>query len=138
MLLWEGAGGLTVSWDVGGMGAVYLVPIRLNNRRCPPSRNVRSFLHLSAREALLRFHREAETLASFNHPAIPHIYDRFSEDDRIYMVMEIYRRHGSGRRFEAHQNAFGRGLAEAAVARYAYQLCSVLDYLQTKSANAAS
>lgn len=119
----------------GGMGAVYLVhDIRLNNRRAALKEMLDRSLHLSAREeAIARFHREAETLASFNHPAIPHIYDRFSEDDRIYMVMEFIEGMDLERLLEAHQNAFGRGLAEAAVARYAYQLCSVLDYLHRQN-----
>lgn len=114
----------------GGMGAVYLVTdTRLANRRAALKEMLDQSLTLGDRhEAIERFNREAETLAGLNHPHVPHIYDRFTEGDRIYMVMEYV----DGLDLERLLEQFGRPLPERVVARYAYQLCTVLDYLHSQ------
>src|SRR3972149_2148493 len=39
--------------------------------------------------ALQNFEREANILATLSHPAVPKVYDYFSEDNRAYLVMEF-------------------------------------------------
>src|SRR5690242_8648723 len=40
-------------------------------------------------EAVAAFKREAQLLASLQHPHLPHIYDHFSEGGRWYLVMDF-------------------------------------------------
>jgi len=39
--------------------------------------------------AVQNFEREANILATLSHPAIPKVYDYFSEHDRSYLVIEF-------------------------------------------------
>ncbi|HET7375253.1 MAG TPA: protein kinase, partial [Anaerolineae bacterium] len=39
--------------------------------------------------AIQNFEREANILATLNHPSIPKVYDYFSEEARSYLVMEF-------------------------------------------------
>ena len=42
------------------------------------------------RDTIVRnFEREANILATLNHPSIPRIYDYFSQDDRSYLIIEF-------------------------------------------------
>lgn len=119
----------------GGMGAVYLVhDTRLNNRRAALKEMLDRSLTIGAREeAVDRFNREAETLASLNHANIPHIYDRFMDADRIYMVMEYIDGMDLERLLQKFREAHSGPLPERVVARYAYQLCSVLEYIHRQT-----
>lgn len=118
----------------GGMGAVYLVQDnRLAGRRAALKEMLDQSLTLGAREeAIERFNREAETLASLNHPHVPHIYDRFTQADRIYMVMEYVDGLDLERLLNQYKEQHGKPLPERVAARYAYQLCSVLGYLHSQ------
>jgi len=71
------------------------------------------------------FEREANMLATLNHPSIPRIYDYFTQDDRSYLVLEFI--HGKDlETVIADANGF---LAEDQVISWAIQLCDVLSYL---------
>ncbi|HLO04355.1 MAG TPA: serine/threonine-protein kinase, partial [Symbiobacteriaceae bacterium] len=116
----------------GGMGAVYLVhDTRLSDRRAALKEMLDQSLTLSARrEAIDRFNAEAETLARLSHPNIPHVYDRFTEGDRIYMVMEFLEGMDLERLLEKHKAAYaGAPLPEKVVVRHLYQICSGLAYI---------
>jgi len=71
------------------------------------------------------FEREANMLATLNHPAIPRIYDYFTQDDRSYLVLEFI--HGKDlETVIADANGF---LPEDQVISWAIQLCDVVSYL---------
>ena len=71
------------------------------------------------------FEREANMLATLNHPAIPRIYDYFTQNDHSYLVLEFV--HGKDlETVIADANGF---LPEDQVISWAIQLCDVLAYL---------
>ncbi len=71
------------------------------------------------------FEREANMLATLNHPSIPRIYDYFTLDDRSYLVIEFI--HGKDlETVIADANGF---LPEDQIISWAIQLCDVLSYL---------
>ncbi len=71
------------------------------------------------------FEREANMLATLNHPSIPRIYDYFTNDDRSYLVLEFI--HGKDlETVIADANGF---LPEDQIINWAIQLCDVLSYL---------
>lgn len=119
----------------GGMGAVYLVQdTRLNNRRAALKEMLDRSLTIGAREeAIERFNREAETLASLSHANVPHIYDRFTELDRVYMVMEFVDGMDLERLLQRYREHYRSPLPEHVVARHTFQLCSVLEYLHRQN-----
>lgn len=71
------------------------------------------------------FEREANMLATLNHPAIPRIYDYFTYDDRSYLVLEFVH----GKDLETIINDTAGFLPEDQVIGWAIQLCDVLSYL---------
>ncbi len=120
---------------IGGMSTVYLARDRrfaratkycaikemLDQARDPGTRQ----LHFST------FEREANVLASLNHPAIPKIYDFFTENHRVYLVMEYVR----GKNLEhllKETNAF---FPQEQVVSWGIRLCDVLIYLHGQEPN---
>jgi outer membrane protein assembly factor BamB/tRNA A-37 threonylcarbamoyl transferase component Bud32 len=85
----------------------------------------------SARDALVRstiirnFEREANLLATLDHPAIPRIYDYFSINERSYLVLEYI----NGKDLEAILNQTNEFISEERIIRWAIELCDVLGYL---------
>ncbi len=73
------------------------------------------------------FEREANILATLNHPAIPKIHDYFTINDRSYLVMEYIR----GNNLETVLNQSQGFLPEAQLVSWAIELCDVLHYLHT-------
>jgi eukaryotic-like serine/threonine-protein kinase len=71
------------------------------------------------------FEREANILATLNHPSIPRIYDYFSQDRRSYLILEFI----EGKDLEAILNETTGCLTEAVVVNWAIELCDVLSYL---------
>ncbi|MBI3161582.1 MAG: serine/threonine-protein kinase [Chloroflexi bacterium] len=71
------------------------------------------------------FEREANLLATLNHPAIPRIYDYFSRDDRSYLVLEFIH----GKDLETVIGDANGFLPEDQVISWAIQLCDVLTYI---------
>jgi outer membrane protein assembly factor BamB/tRNA A-37 threonylcarbamoyl transferase component Bud32 len=114
---------------VGGMGSVY----RARDLHFPNVVKLVAVKEMinSAPDPLVRqtivqnFEREANMLATLNHPSIPRIYDYFTQDDRSYLVLEFI--HGKDlETVIADANGF---LAEDQVISWAIQLCDVLSYL---------
>ncbi|HLF27017.1 MAG TPA: serine/threonine-protein kinase [Anaerolineae bacterium] len=79
--------------------------------------------------ALQNFEREANILATLNHPAVPKVYDYFSEDNRAYLVMEFI----DGRDLEAVISEGAGFLPQDQILAWALQLCDVLSFLHGHS-----
>jgi outer membrane protein assembly factor BamB/tRNA A-37 threonylcarbamoyl transferase component Bud32 len=71
------------------------------------------------------FEREADLLATLSHPAIPRIYDYFTQDDSSFLVMEFI----EGKDLEAILRDTEGFLPEKQVIEWAIELCDVLAYL---------
>jgi outer membrane protein assembly factor BamB/tRNA A-37 threonylcarbamoyl transferase component Bud32 len=80
---------------------------------------------LVRRTIVQNFEREANLLATLSHPAIPRIYDYFTQDDRSYLVLEFVH----GKDLEAIINEASGFLAEEQILTWAIQLCDVLSFL---------
>jgi outer membrane protein assembly factor BamB/tRNA A-37 threonylcarbamoyl transferase component Bud32 len=114
---------------VGGMGAVYkardlhfpnvtkLVAVKeMVNRAHDPL----------IRETIVKnFEREANLLATLSHPAIPRIFDYFSQQERSYLILEFIQ----GKDLENILNESSGFLPVDQVLQWAIELCDVLDYL---------
>jgi len=115
---------------VGGMGAVY----RARDLRFTALRIVAlKEMVIQARDMLVRdtivknFEREANILASLNHPSIPKIHDYFTIDDRSYVVMEFVQ----GNNLETIITQTQGFISEAQLITWAIEACDVLHYLHT-------
>ena len=114
---------------VGGMGSVY----RARDMRFPNVTKyvaVKEILNLAPdptiREMIVKtFEREANILATLNHPAIPQIFDYFTQGDRSFLVQEFI----EGKDLEAYLDGAPGMLDEQMVTDWAVQLCDVLSYL---------
>lgn len=114
---------------VGGMGSVYrardlhfpnvvkLVAVKEMINRAPDP--------LVRQTIVQNFEREANILATLNHPAIPRIYDYFTEGERSYLVLEFI----NGKDLEAIINETPGFLPEEQVLGWAIELCDVLHFL---------
>src|SRR5262245_28471639 len=71
------------------------------------------------------FEREANLLATLNHPAIPRIYDYFTEEDRSYLVLEFVH----GKDLETIISDTNGFLREEQVLGWGIELCDVLSFL---------
>ena len=114
---------------VGGMGSVY----RARDMHFP---NVVKLVAvkemvITTPDPLVRktivqnFEREANILATLNHPVIPRIYDYFSEEDRSYLVLEYIH----GKDLEKVISESDSFLTEEQVLTWAIELCDVLAFL---------
>ncbi len=116
---------------VGGMGSVYQArdmhfPNVTRHVAVKEMLNLASDPHL--REMTLKnFEREANILAELSHPAIPIIFDYFSNKDRAYLVMEYI----NGHDLEAIVNRMPEFIPMDMVRKWAVELCDVLNYLHT-------
>ncbi len=114
---------------VGGMGSVY----RARDLHFPNVVKlvaVKEMINLApdplVRQTIVQnFEREANLLATLNHPSIPRIYDYFSQDDRSYLVLEFIH----GKDLEAIISDTDGFLPEEQVLAWGIELCDVLDYL---------
>ena len=118
---------------MGGFSAVYQArDLRFPNvaKLCAVKEMVNHAPDPQMREiALQNFEREANILATLNHPAIPKVYDYFSEDNRAYLVMEFI----DGRDLEAVISDGTGFLPQDQILAWAIQLCEVLAYLHSHS-----
>jgi serine/threonine protein kinase len=112
----------------GGMGAVYKAEDTRFSRRYVAIKEM-SQAHLNTVElemAIARFQQEADMLASLVHPNLPRITDRFSDQERSYLVMDFI----DGKTLlQLIKEAPNHQLPVAQVLYYARQLCDVLIYL---------
>lgn len=112
----------------GGQGAVY----QARDLNFPDSRRLVAIkeMHVITNDNKLRastmktFQREANILATLNHPAIPKIYDFFEKNDRAYLVMEYI----NGRDLEAILSRT-KTLPINKIIEWGIDLCDVLQYL---------
>ena len=112
----------------GGMGAVYQASdTRLSSKVWAIKEMSDAALpdpveRQQAREA---FQREAQMLATLDHPNLPKVNDFFIESGKLYLVMDYI----DGRTLQDVLEASPGPLPEAQVLEWAGQLCEVLDYL---------
>ncbi|HET9905195.1 MAG TPA: serine/threonine-protein kinase [Anaerolineales bacterium] len=114
---------------IGGMGSVY----RARDMHFPSVTKLVAVKEMinSAPDPLVRetivqnFEREANLLATLQHPSIPRISDYFTVESRSYLVLEFIH----GKDMEAIINDTNGFLPEDEVLRWAIELCDVLDYL---------
>ena len=77
--------------------------------------------------AVKSFEREASILATLDHPAIPDVYDYFTEESRSYLVMEFIRGHD----LEALTSEQEEKFPQETVFDWMLQLCEVLAHLHS-------
>lgn len=114
---------------MGGMGSVY----RARDLHFPNIVKlvaVKEMINMApdplVRQTIVQnFEREANILATLTHPAIPRIYDYFSQENRSYLVLEYIH----GQDLEAILSVTSGFLPEDQVLSWAVQLCDVLDFL---------
>jgi serine/threonine protein kinase len=111
----------------GGMKMVYLAEdLRLAARPCALAEMVDAISNPDVqRQAVVSFQREADMLAELNHEHIPRIYDRFSEQNRHYLVMEYV----AGQTLEELLKASGGKLPDQTVIDISLQVLDTLEYL---------
>jgi outer membrane protein assembly factor BamB/tRNA A-37 threonylcarbamoyl transferase component Bud32 len=114
---------------MGGMGAVYQAR-DLHFPTVPRLVAVKEMINMAQdqqfrEQTMKNFEREAEILATLNHPAIPQIYDFFSFGDRAYLIMEFIQ----GKDLEAILNSTESFLPVEQVRQWAIEICDVLAYL---------
>ncbi|HRQ33944.1 MAG TPA: serine/threonine-protein kinase, partial [Anaerolineales bacterium] len=114
---------------VGGMGSVY----RARDMHFPNVTKLVAVKEMinSAPDPLVRqtivqnFEREANLLATLNHPSIPRINDYFTIGSRSYLVLDFI----LGKDMEAIINDTNGFLLEEQTLGWAIELCDVLDFL---------
>jgi serine/threonine protein kinase len=111
----------------GGMKLVYLAEdLRLAARPCALAEMVDSFTSPELQQqAVAAFQREADMLAQLANEHIPRIFDRFSEANHHYLVMEYI----DGATLEDELRAQGGRLPPAQVIEIALQILTTLEYL---------
>ncbi|MBI6547070.1 MAG: protein kinase [Cyanobacteria bacterium NC_groundwater_1444_Ag_S-0.65um_54_12] len=111
----------------GGMGAIYLAnDTRFSSKLCIVKEMLDHFHEIEQRElAKQNFYREADLLANLKHNSIPEVFDRFTEANRHYLVMEYI--NGTDLEQRMHEN--GGPFDEKLVLGWAIQTCDVLSYL---------
>lgn len=114
---------------MGGMGAVYSArDLHFPNvvKRVAVKEMVNTARDPRIQKTIVRnFEREANILATLNHPSIPRIYDYFSHLERSYLILEFI----DGKDLETLLNETQGFLPEVQVIDWAIQLCDVLSYL---------
>ena len=116
---------------VGGMGAVY----RARDLHFPNVVKVVAVKEMinQARDPLVRstivrnFEREANLLATLDHPSIPQIYDYFTHNERSYLILEFI----NGKDLEALLSDTDEFIPPEKVVNWAVELCDVLNYLHS-------
>jgi serine/threonine protein kinase len=111
----------------GGMKMVYLAEdMRLASRPCALAEMVDSFTDPTMQQqAVAAFQREADMLAQLSNEHIPRVFDRFSEQNHHYLVMEYV----DGTTLEDVLKTSGGKLGEASIIDIAVQVLDTLQYL---------
>lgn len=116
----------------GGMGAIYLADdLRFSQRVAVVKEMLDHFQDPDQRRiATNNFDREAEMLANLKHPGIPEVYDRFTEGNRHYLVMEYV----NGADLEQRlMNQDNEPFEEYQCLDWAVQICEILHYLHKQN-----
>jgi eukaryotic-like serine/threonine-protein kinase len=85
-----------------------------------PDSNVRAL-------RLVNFEREAALLATISHPAVPKIYDFFSANGLVYLVLEFIEGQDLERMLDKRKSPF----PEDDLRRWAMEICSVLETIHS-------
>jgi outer membrane protein assembly factor BamB/tRNA A-37 threonylcarbamoyl transferase component Bud32 len=114
---------------IGGMGAVYQAR-DMHFQNVHKLTAVKEMINMAQdqqlrEQTIANFEREAEILATLNHPAIPQVYDYFSFGDRAYLVMEYIQ----GKDLEAILNSTDKFLPVEQIRQWGIEICDVLSYL---------
>jgi serine/threonine protein kinase len=111
----------------GGMKLVYLAEdLRLAARPCALAEMVDSFTSPETQQqAVAAFQREADMLAQLSNEHIPRVFDRFSDQNHHYLVMEFI----DGITLEQKLKDAGGKLSEGEVIDVALQVLDTLEYL---------
>jgi outer membrane protein assembly factor BamB/tRNA A-37 threonylcarbamoyl transferase component Bud32 len=116
---------------VGGMSTVYKAQdLRFSKatRLCVIKEMLNTATEPQVRAMMeSRFEREANILASLNHPGIVQVYDFFREGDRNYLVLEYV----DGKDLDTTLSDTEGFLPETQVVHWAVQVCEVLSYLHS-------
>ncbi len=119
----------------GGMSTVYKardLHFPKVERLCAIKEMLNTATDPQVREMVVRnFEREASLMATLSHPAIPQVYDYFTEGDRSYLVIEFVQ----GKDLETLLNETKGFLSEAQVVNWAIQICDILTYLYSNKPN---
>jgi outer membrane protein assembly factor BamB len=114
---------------IGGMGTLYQARDKRFTkvaRLCAVKEMVNSAPDPHLRELNIKnFEREANIYATLSHPAIPKIFDYFSEGPRSYLVLEFV----DGQDLERLLQRTASFLPEEQVISWAIQICDVLSYM---------
>ena len=120
---------------IGGMGTIYQARDKRFTkvaRLCAVKEMINSAPDRHLREVNIRiFEREANLLATLSHPAIPKIFDYFSEGNRSYLVLEFI----EGQNLESLLQRTASFLPEEQVISWAIQICDVLSYVHGHKPN---
>ncbi len=114
---------------VGGFSSVY----KARDMHFPSVKRVcavKEMVHVNRDPKVQRmttksFEREAAILATLDHPAVPDVYDYFSESDRSYLILEYIH----GRDLEALLGEQSTYFPNETIIDWTIQLCEVLEYL---------
>ena len=111
----------------GGMKLVYLAEdLRLAARPCALAEMVDTFTSPETqKQAVAAFQREADMLAQLSNEHIPRVFDRFSDQNHHYLVMEYI----EGITLEQKINENAGKLPEGEVIDVALQVLDTLEYL---------
>jgi serine/threonine protein kinase len=111
----------------GGMKLVYLAEdLRLAARKCALAEMVDSFNSAEAqKQAIGAFQREADMLAQLSNEHIPRVFDRFSEGNHHFLVMEYI----DGTTLEEQIKHQGGKLPAEQIVEVALQVLDTLEYL---------
>jgi serine/threonine protein kinase len=111
----------------GGMKLVYLAEdLRLAARKCALAEMVDTFTSVEAqKQAVTAFQREADMLAQLSNEHIPRVFDRFSEGNHHFLVMEYI----DGATLDEQIKQNGGKLPSQQVVDVALQVLDTLDYL---------
>ncbi len=115
---------------VGGFGAVYEAEDTREKRRVAIKEiGLAGLTSQQMIEATGSFHREAELLSSLKHPSIPHIYERLTDTEHWYLVMDFIEGETLEHRLE---KAAGGRVPLAQTLQIGIQICNVLEYLHNR------
>jgi serine/threonine protein kinase len=116
---------------VGGMSAVYRArDLHFPNveKKVAVKEMVNSARDPVVKDSIVRnFEREANLLATLSHPAIPRIYDYFTQNEHSYLILEFI----EGKDLEAIIKETTGFFPDSQVINWAIELCDVLHYLHT-------
>jgi outer membrane protein assembly factor BamB/tRNA A-37 threonylcarbamoyl transferase component Bud32 len=121
--------------NIGGMAIVYQARDKRFTkvvRLCAVKEMINSAPDPHLRELSIKnFEREANIMATLTHPAIPKIFDCFSEGNRSYLVLEFI----EGQNLESLLQRTASFLPEEEVISWAIQICDVLSYIHSHKPN---